>query len=404
MAEEKTQIVKAPIEVNGKGIVLHTFEDMYRFATAVQQSGLAPSSFDKPEKILIAVQMGAELGMTPMRALQSFAVVNGNARLWGDAPLALVKQSGLLEYHKEFIEGEIGNDLNETPEAVTAVCITKRKGDPEEKRTEFSVGDAVRADLWNKKTFKGFDSVWMKYPKRMLAMRARALNLRDNFPDALCGQTIAEEYEGIAPEAAYEPTTPKRGEREAKPVASVVKDTPLVDKSVVDTAIILQKIGDALEKRILEKYGMQLTAEQAKRVILEWADFVMDFADLLDDDKNPTDAANPLTWPMSFCEKYLAVIEDYLLPIPAQIEAIFKPQASQDAKTTLDPTDDAPEAEIVNPDESEKPNVPTKEEKKAWACTGCGATFSKYKIVGRGKDSKRQCPECSDVNTVVVNK
>jgi rubrerythrin len=399
MTEEKTQIVKAPIEVNGKGIVLHTFEDMYRFATAVQQSGLAPSSFDKPEKILIAVQMGAELGMTPMRALQSFAVVNGNARLWGDAPLALVKQSGLLEYHKEFIEGEIGADLNETPEEVKAVCITKRKGDPEEKRTEFSVGDAVRADLWNKKTFKGFDSVWMKYPKRMLAMRARALNLRDNFPDALCGQTIAEEYEGIQPEAAYSPETPKRGEREAKPVASTVTDTPKPD-----TGEILQKIADALEKRILEKYGMQLTDEQAKRVFLEWADTLIDFADLLDENKNATVADNPLTWPMSFCEKYLATVEDYLLPIPAQIEAIFKPQASQDAKTTLDPTDDTPEAKIV--DSTASSNAPKiVEAKKAWLCKLCGATFDKYTLTPyvKGKPSKRQCPACLAIGKVTAN-
>jgi len=256
--ETKEENKHLPIVANGRGLALRSMDDMWRFACAVRDSGLAPRSFGKPEQILIAIQSGAELGMPPMRSLQSFCVVHGNARLWGDAPLALVRQSGHLEYVKETIEGDIGKDLSKTPDEVRAVCITKRKGDPEPKQREFSVGDARRAGLWNKKTEKGYNSVWMNYPQRMLQMRARALNLRDNFPDCFSGATIAEEFEGIEmPTEQPTPFVPPRDER--KKVDSKVTDTKqtienelndfiekLVKKIEDETAVILHPVDDVM--------------------------------------------------------------------------------------------------------------------------------------------------------------
>lgn len=213
MVEEKAKETKEknkrlPIAVNSRGLVLRSMDDMWRFACAVKDSGLAPSSFTKPEQILIALQSGAELGMPPMRSLQSLCVINGAARLWGDAPLALVRQSGLLGYIKEHIKGE-GDDR-------IAICETLRKGDSEPKITSFSVDDAKQAGLWTKK------GTWQQYPERMLTYRARSFNLRDNFPDCFGGSTIAEEYEGLeTPEPSHETSTPKRKEVEAKQI-----DTP----------------------------------------------------------------------------------------------------------------------------------------------------------------------------------
>lgn len=193
-------IEKSEIHFNSRGLELRNLEDMYRFGQYLQKSGLAPSSFKSPEQILIAIQCGAELGMPPMRALQSFCVINSQARLYGDAPLALVRQSGLLEYIKEEI-------LDEDDDEICAICETKRKGDPEPKLTKFSVQDAIAANLWDKK------GVWQQYPKRMLMYRARSFNLRDNFPDCFGGATIAEEYYGIeTPEPSHQTTMPKRVE------------------------------------------------------------------------------------------------------------------------------------------------------------------------------------------------
>jgi len=55
----------------------------------------------------------------------------------------------------------------------------------------FSVEDAKRAGLWQK------PGPWTDYPKRMLAMRARAFALRDAFPDVLAGLYLREEIEPV---------------------------------------------------------------------------------------------------------------------------------------------------------------------------------------------------------------
>ncbi len=215
-----TEIVKRPIAANERGLVLRTLDEMWRFAECVIQAGIAPHSFKTPQQVLISVQMGAEIGMGPMRAVNSIAPINGRPCLWGDAGLALVKASGKLEYIQEYFDGE-GDDM-------AAVCKTKRRGEPEV-ATLFSVADAKRAKLWGKTSSSGKPSTWVTYPNRMLMYRARGFNLRDNFPDVLCGMHLVEEMQDLPPDAP-EPSeaavdVPTREERR-EAVASVVDVTP----------------------------------------------------------------------------------------------------------------------------------------------------------------------------------
>jgi len=215
--ETKENNKHLPILANGRGLALRSIDDMWRFACSVANSGLAPKSFTRPEQILIAIQSGAELGMPPMRSLQSFCVIKGQARLWGSAPLALVHQSGKMEYIIETIEGEGDNRV--------AVCKTKRKDKPNEVETRFSVDDAKQANLWNNPD----KPTWKQYPERMLKYRARSFNLQDNFPECFGGSTIAEEYEGVdMPEQALTPDAGSREQR--KQIDAEVKDTASVLK------------------------------------------------------------------------------------------------------------------------------------------------------------------------------
>ena len=209
--ETKEENKHLPILANGRGLALRNMDDMWRFACAVRDSGLAPANFKRPEQIVIAIQSGAEYGIPPMKSLNCITVINGAARLWGDMPLALVRQSKLMEYIEERIDGE-GDDRE-------AVCISKRKDSPNPVETRFSVDDAIQAGLWNKV------GPWKQYPERMLKYRARAFNLRDNFPDALAGIAIEEEYIGL-PEPAYENETPKREDR--KPVENIADSYDLM--------------------------------------------------------------------------------------------------------------------------------------------------------------------------------
>lgn len=157
-----------------------TFAEVVEFAAIAARSQFVPASYrNRPEDILLAVQLGHEVGLRPMQALQNVAVINGRPALWGDAMPGLCKASGVFEDLVETFEHE--ND----PNALTAVCTAKRRGSSPV-TARFSVQDAKRAGLWGK-------PIWQTYPRRMLQMRARSFALRDCFPDVLKGLIAIEE-------------------------------------------------------------------------------------------------------------------------------------------------------------------------------------------------------------------
>lgn len=188
---EQPKRAAAPIFAGSKGLELKGIEDMYRFAQYVAASGFAPKGMDRPESIVVAIQMGQELGMSPMASLQNIAVINGRPSVWGDAVKAIVLASGQCVGFTETFEGD-GDKL-------TAVCEIERRWYETVRRT-FSVADAKAAELWSKA------GPWKQYPKRMLQMRARSWACRDAFPDALRGLLTVEE----AQEAMPIDVTPKR--------------------------------------------------------------------------------------------------------------------------------------------------------------------------------------------------
>lgn len=149
-------------------------------ATKMANSEMVPKGYrSKPMDILIAIQMGMDLGLPMMQSLQDIAVINGKPSLYGDGLLAVVLAHPQCEYVKE--EPIIKNDA-----VVGFVCRIKRKGQ-DEYASVFTIDDAKKASLWGKQ------GPWSQYPQRMLQMRARSFGLRDKFADALRGIKCAEE-------------------------------------------------------------------------------------------------------------------------------------------------------------------------------------------------------------------
>jgi hypothetical protein len=182
-------------------VQLRTWEEIERFAEKAARSGMVPKDFiGKPDAICIAVQMGSELGLAPMQALQNIAVVNGRPSLWGDALPGLCRASGVCKTMREWSDGE--------GEGLTFYCEAIRRDDPNPVIASFSVADAKRAGLWKEKatvtkrsrdggTYEADSGPWYSYPKRMLQMRARGFALRDAFPDVLKGLITVEEARDI---------------------------------------------------------------------------------------------------------------------------------------------------------------------------------------------------------------
>lgn len=157
-------------------------QEAMQLAEIMAGSEMVPKDFKgKPGNVLVAVQMGAEVGLPPMQAIQNIAVINGRPALWGDAVKAIILNSPLCEKFEEGFDEQ----------SMTAWVNVKRKSHAERTVT-FSQADAQAAGLWGK------DGPWTKYPKRMLQMRARGFAARDEFADVLKGLCVAEEQMDIA--------------------------------------------------------------------------------------------------------------------------------------------------------------------------------------------------------------
>jgi hypothetical protein len=172
-----------PLRTGGviAGIVPQTIEEVFRLATAIAKSGMAPRDMGSPEKLTVAILHGLEIGIPPMMAINKIAVVNGRPTLWGDAVPALLLSKGF----------RIREEMETGPSGRTAICSVIRPNGERIERT-FSEADAKTAGLWGKQ------GPWKQYPDRMLQMRARGLAARDGAADVLSGIYLAEEAQDIS--------------------------------------------------------------------------------------------------------------------------------------------------------------------------------------------------------------
>jgi hypothetical protein len=177
------------VEEKGVSWAPKDFEQAMKFANMVANTSFAPTTYrGKPEECLMAMMAGNEVGLGAMASMQNIAVINGHPTFYGDAAFALVKASNDFEKLEEHL----------TDNDKTAVCIAKRKGESEVKRT-FTMQDAQTAGLLDKA------GPWKTYPKRMLQMRARAWAIRDVWPHVLKGLSVREEMADLAPEKNVTP-------------------------------------------------------------------------------------------------------------------------------------------------------------------------------------------------------
>lgn len=199
MAEETTQqkqrdpIKDIAIVAEGETISFQprNFEELWRFAQLIASTDMVPSEYKgNAGKILAAVQFGHEVGLKPMQALQTIAVINGRPTIWGDGALALVKShpacGSVVELPPDQAEKQGYGE-----------CTIKRRDQGEPITRRFTRDMAKKAGLYQRSGEKG---PWANYEGRMLQMRARAWCMRDAIPEALKGMPIREEAYDIEAE------------------------------------------------------------------------------------------------------------------------------------------------------------------------------------------------------------
>lgn len=163
------------------------FQDRWRLAEIFAASGIVPEGYRekdgtiRPERVFVALQYAAELGLSPMYGVQNIAVVNGRPSLMFQAKLGLVASTGLLEDHwpEYSADGELCR------------YYVKRFGFERVVVGEFTLAIAKAAELTKKST-------WRAYSRDMLCARAGSRALNEAFPDILAGLADPDEAEEIA--------------------------------------------------------------------------------------------------------------------------------------------------------------------------------------------------------------
>jgi hypothetical protein len=210
----------APLRAGGNvlAIIPQDIDQVWRLAGMAVMGKMAPKSlvdgkeFDEAQSACaVAIMAGAELGLTPLMALRSYAVVNGRPSLWGDGLKAVVRQSGLCEYIRTGSDPTMG------------WCEAKRTDTGEEKRVEFTMEQAKRAGLATKA------GPWRDgYADVMMERRATNRCLNDLFADVLGG--IVDQQEALDDGMLDEPRDVSPRLVPPSPPSPPSPDAPIIDE------------------------------------------------------------------------------------------------------------------------------------------------------------------------------
>ncbi len=230
-------------------LVPQSLRDAMELSKLIADSDLAPKDYrGKPGNVLIAVQMGQEVGLSPMTAIQSIAVINGKPSLYGDVGKAILLSKGFI-----IEEG----DTEVVKKTGAGRCKITRPGHPPCERT-FTIENAKSAGLWGK------EGPWTKYKERQLAWRAFWFAARDVAADVLKGLNGAEEIQDLEVRdmGAAEVVRPEPARPAPDPYSDEKLDAlmPAYTKLVQDGT----KTPAAILATIKSKYTM--TAEQERRI------------------------------------------------------------------------------------------------------------------------------------------
>jgi hypothetical protein len=194
-----------------QGVLPKDYEDVMRFAGLVHSSGLAPKGFDTAPKVAVGILTNLELKRPIITGLQDLAIINGRCGIYGNAALAMVTASGLMEndYPKQT---EAGTPFQDD---WTFTFTVKRKNHPEVTGI-WTWAESKRAGFDDPKTKDGKDDIWTpwkRFTRRMMQWKARTFVLRDEFGDILQGMNIAEDLHDVID---LEQTTPQTFRRPAQ--------------------------------------------------------------------------------------------------------------------------------------------------------------------------------------------
>ena len=203
-----------------------TFAEQMQYAKTVCQGSLVPSAYrGQPANVLIAMDFGRSMGLSPAESLYRITVSSGRPSASAELIAANVRRAG----HRLRVKKD--------DRARTATCEIVRRDDPDFTFTAtWDMAKAQQANLSNKEN-------WKKYPMAMLTARSITECARDACPEALYGVVYTGEElgasqtgpDGAAAEpVAVEATVERAPEVDLQPVRDLFK--PFMAATGLDSA------------------------------------------------------------------------------------------------------------------------------------------------------------------------
>ena len=251
-AAAKTTPAPATTPTPGFSYITAGLQERADYIARLAPSTILPTAYrGNAANAFVAAETGAALGLEPLQALASIAVINGCATLSSDLMAAVIRRAG---HTLRIVEN--------SPESVTATLIRA-----DDKTFKFEVtwdkDKAVKAGLWGQR------GPWSQYPTQMLRARAITEVARQGASEALMGMiyspedfgaTITEAGEVIETEIVDEARAPAKPKPAVKPAAAPSQPAtlgkPLTPAQArvakgLDILSFTQEAYDALCKRCL---------------------------------------------------------------------------------------------------------------------------------------------------------
>lgn len=179
---EQTALAEMTVSDAQRQMSRPTDQESYRVLMLQAQhavaSGLLPRGIDTPQKAIIIMRKGREMGLEDMYSLSNISVIGGKPVISAQALLRLIYQrfgGGALRVKESSDE--------------RCVIIFQRPEWPDRSTVTWTIEDAKRAQLLS-------SDAWKKYPRVMLQWRAVADAARIGFPDIQGGLYTFEEMGG----------------------------------------------------------------------------------------------------------------------------------------------------------------------------------------------------------------
>lgn len=192
MTEEVKEKALVPVKdsPNGASMIksMANFKESFGMATALAKSDIIPNTFrNKPENVVIAMQIASNLGMGIMPVMQNLYIISGKPAWMAQFVISVLNSSGLFTPLR-------WEEWDDPKRGLSAVCYATDRATGEILKSIPITMAMAKSEGWTR------NSKWESIPEQMLRYRSASFFGRVYAPHLLNGMYTIEEVEELPTE------------------------------------------------------------------------------------------------------------------------------------------------------------------------------------------------------------